>query len=254
MTKQNTKQRLTDERVLENDALKEIFNAKKKALGLTQESIAEKMGMTQGAVGAYLRGINPLNAQAASLFAQFLQVSVEEFSPRLAAEIGNMSIAIKPKQNELEPAPPLRFWSSNDPLPEGEYVFAPFLKDVNFAGGFGAFEMPDYNGFRLPFGKSTLYRKGIQIDNVVCATLTGDSMERLIPDGTTIAIDKGDTNIRDGKIYAFEQGGLFRIKYLYRLPNHQIRIASENSDYADEIVAADEVNVIGRIFWWSVLV
>lgn len=98
MTKQ-IKQRLTDERVLENDALKEIFNAKKKALGLTQESLAEKMEMTQGAVGAYLRGINPLNAQAASLFAQFLEITVEDFSPRLAAEISNMSTAIKPKQN-----------------------------------------------------------------------------------------------------------------------------------------------------------
>ncbi|HEZ9113894.1 TPA: helix-turn-helix transcriptional regulator, partial [Neisseria gonorrhoeae] len=67
-------------------------------------------------------------------------------------------------------------WSSNDPLPDDDYVFVPYLKESCFKGGAGAYEIPDYNGYRLPFGKSTLRRKGINPDNVFCCTLTGDSM------------------------------------------------------------------------------
>jgi phage repressor protein C with HTH and peptisase S24 domain len=42
-------------------------------------------------------------------------------------------------------------------------------------------------------------------------------------------------------------------QYLYRLPGNKIRIHSENPDYPDEIVDGEEIRVIGRVFWWSVL-
>ena len=96
-------------------------------------------------------------------------------------------------------------WSSNDPLPDDDYIFVPYLKESCFKGGAGAFEIPDYNGYRLPFGKSTLKRKGINPDNVFCCTLTGDSMEEKIAEDAAIAVDTGETTIRDGKIYAFAQ-------------------------------------------------
>ncbi|KLS40399.1 XRE family transcriptional regulator, partial [Neisseria gonorrhoeae] len=107
-------------------------------------------------------------------------------------------------------------WSSNDPLPDDDYVFVPYLKESCFKGGAGAYEIPDYNGYRLPFGKSTLRRKGINPDNVFCCTLTGDSMEEKIAEDAAIAVDTGETAIRDGKIYAFAQDGMFRVKYLIR--------------------------------------
>ncbi|HHA3982457.1 TPA: XRE family transcriptional regulator, partial [Neisseria gonorrhoeae] len=100
-------------------------------------------------------------------------------------------------------------WSSNDPLPDDDYVFVPYLKESCFKGGAGAYEIPDYNGYRLPFGKSTLRRKGINPDNVFCCTLTGDSMEEKIAEDAAIAVDTGETAIRDGKIYAFAQDGMF---------------------------------------------
>lgn len=102
-------------------------------------------------------------------------------------------------------------WSSNDPLPDDDYVFVPYLKESCFKGGAGAYEIPDYNGYRLPFGKSTLRRKGINPDNVFCCTLTGDSMEEKIAEDAAIAVDTGETAIRDGKIYAFAQDGMFRV-------------------------------------------
>lgn len=72
--------------------LKAIYEAKKKALGVTQQSIADELDITQGAVGHYLNGRNPLNLQVALVFARLLDVSVEEFSPELARELNKMTV------------------------------------------------------------------------------------------------------------------------------------------------------------------
>ena len=144
-------------------------------------------------------------------------------------------------------------WSSKTSLPEDDYVFRPYLKEKEFTGGSGSFEIPDYNGFRLPFGKATLHRNGINPDNVFCCTLNGGSMEPRIPEDAAIAVDTGVSNIKDGKIYAFQHDDLFRVKYLYRLPGGKVRIHSENPEFPDEFVSGEEIRVIGRVFWWSVL-
>ena len=158
-----------------------------------------------------------------------------------------------PKENEITDIHRPMLWSSNDPLPEDDYTFAPYMKEQAFCGGAGSFEIPDYNGFRLPFGRATLRRKSISPDNVFCCTLTGDSMEEKIAEDAAIAVDAGEKTIRDGKIYAFRHGDLFRVKYLSRLPGGRVKIKSHNPAYEDEEAGLEDIEVIGRVFWWSVL-
>ena len=160
---------------------------------------------------------------------------------------------LAPAQDEIKDIHRPMLWSSNDPLPEDDYTFAPYKKEVEFTGGAGSFEIPDYNGFRLPFGKATLRRKSISPDNVFCCTLTGDSMEERIAEDAAIAVDAGEKTIRDGKIYAFRHGDLFRVKYLSRLPGGRVKIKSHNPAYEDEEAGLEDIEVIGRVFWWSVL-
>jgi len=108
--------------------------------------------------------------------------------------------------------------------------------------------------FRLPFGKSTLRRLGVQIENVFCCTLEGDSMWPRIPDGATIAVDKGRNTIKDGDIYAFVQGGLYRVKYLYKLPGGRVRIRSQNEEeHPEETASLEDIQIVGRVFWVSSL-
>ena len=163
-------------------------------------------------------------------------------------------LPISRREDEITDIHRPMLWSSNDPLPEEDYTFAPYLKESTFTGGYGSFEIPDYNGFRLPFGKATLYRKSIMPDNVFCCTLTGDSMEERIADGAAIAVDTGDNIIKDGKIYAFRHDDLFRVKYLSRLPGGRVKIKSHNEAvYPEEEASLEDIQVIGRVFWWSVL-
>lgn len=145
-------------------------------------------------------------------------------------------------------------WNSQTPLSDDDYE-VPFYKDITLAAGTGSFEQADYNGFKLRFSKATLRRQGVEYHNAVCVTATGNSMEPVIPDGTTIGVDLGNKSIRDGKIYAINHGGLLRVKILSRLPNDLVVIRSYNAEeYPDETVHLSEVQLISKVFWWSVLV
>ncbi|TJT44848.1 S24 family peptidase [Escherichia coli] len=154
----------------------------------------------------------------------------------------------------------LETWDRNTPLRDDE-VEVPYLKDIEFACGDGRVHCEDHNGFKLRFSKATLCRVGANSDGsgVLCFPATGDSMEPVIPDGTTIAVDTNNKRIVDGKLYAIAQPGvgdekLKRIKLLYRRPGGKLIIRSYNSeDYPDEEADTQSVEIIGKVFWYSVL-
>lgn len=145
-------------------------------------------------------------------------------------------------------------WDRHTPL-ENDEIEVPFFKEIRLAAGKGfADDIMDYNDFKLRFSKATLRRQGVSYENAVCVVADGNSMEPVIPDGTTVGIDLGSRNIRDGKIYAINHGGLLRIKILYNMPNNQVKIRSYNTEeHPDEIANLEDITVLGKVFWYSVL-
>lgn len=136
-----------------------------------------------------------------------------------------------------------------------DYVLAPFLKDVQLSAGGGCVNDENYNSDKLKFSRAVLKKKGITPENVLCFSVRGNSMDPVLPSDTVVAINTNDTMIKDGDIYAFEQGDLLRVKLLYRLPNSLVKIKSYNDyEYPEEEIHMSKVNVIGRIFWWQVLI
>lgn len=77
---------LTSEQLEDARRLKALYESKKKVLGVTQQRIGDRLNISQGAVGHYLNGRNPLNISVASVFAKFLHVSIADFSPSLASK------------------------------------------------------------------------------------------------------------------------------------------------------------------------
>ncbi|MEQ1977085.1 S24 family peptidase [Xenorhabdus sp. SGI240] len=77
------KKKLTAEQLADSARLKEIFESKKKQLGISQETLAEDIDKTQSAISHYLNGINALNLEMAAYFAQKLEVKIADFSPSL---------------------------------------------------------------------------------------------------------------------------------------------------------------------------
>lgn len=231
------------------EELKEFKDRLRKARiekNISQVELGRLTGESQSKIAALESGRNKKPTNTVQL-AEILGVSAYWL------ETGKGEMHPSPAQNEIKDIHRPMLWSSNDPLPEDDYTFSPYKKEVEFTGGAGSFEIPDYNGFRLPFGKATLRRKSISPDNVFCCTLTGDSMEEKIAEDAAIAVDAGEKTIRDGKIYAFRHGDLFRVKYLSRLPGGRVKIKSHNPAYEDEEAGLEDIEVIGRVFWWSVL-
>lgn len=183
--------------------------------------------------------------------------------PRHLANQGNP----KP-DNESSPPPPkgadeldfagsFDLWDSETPLGSDE-VALPLFREVELAAGSGQTQVIENHGPKLRFAKSTLRRTGVQESDAACAYVRGNSMDPVLPDGTTVGVNTADKEIRDGKIYAIDHDGMLRIKFLYRRPGGGVKIVSQNTAEhpTEEYTAqefADHIRIIGRVFWWSVL-
>ncbi len=240
--------------------MKAIFNSRKSELGLTQEKLAHALEMNQSSVSHYLNGVNPLNVHVAAAFARILGVEVSTFSERLAEEIAAMAGAA-PARSDLTNAVllgPLDVWDDETPLDDDE-VYVPFLKEVELSAGSGRSAVQVSPKQKLRFGKITLRRQGVQPSEAVCVSVSGNSMQPVLPDGSTVGVDRGATSISDGKMYAIDHAGQLRVKTLYRLPGGGVRMRSFNrEEHPDEEYTAQEmadagIEILGRVFWSSVL-
>jgi phage repressor protein C with HTH and peptisase S24 domain len=150
-------------------------------------------------------------------------------------------------------------WTYSTPL-EGDEIEVPFYKDFAFACGHGAVGVAYSNEWhKLRINRRIVDRIGSNRDMIFATTADGDSMSPTINDGDTIWVDTSKENIKDGKIFVFEYGGMYMCKRLYRLPNNGLRLVSDNGDEFAEMVitgeerVANEFRLIGWVFHWSVL-
>lgn len=225
------------------ERLKEARNAR----GLTQKALGELIGVSQAAIQKIETGKAVQTTKLVDI-ARALKVRPEW----LGSGLGAMTDDTVPPESEWGK---VDAWDKNTPLPDDE-VEVPFLKDIEFAAGNGSCTNEDYNGFKLRFSKATLRRIGARTDGsgVLCFPARGNSMEPVIPDGATVAINCDDKRIVDGKVYAINQDGWKRLKLLYRTGPDKLSIRSFNSEeHPPEEVELSNIEVIGRMFWSATL-
>lgn len=144
-------------------------------------------------------------------------------------------------------------WDDDTPLHEDD-VELPFFREVELAAGSGRTQVQENHGLKLRFSKRTLKRQGVEINHAACVTVSGNSMEPAMPDGCTIGIDTSKTQINNGKMYAIDHDGELRVKMLYKMPGGLIRLRSYNhEEWPDETVPANAIKILGKVFWYSVL-
>lgn len=233
------------------------LNLAMKEGGFTQASLADAVGMAQPSIWKLASGRANSSRKVVQI-ANVLGVRPEWLSsgdgemrdPLARPHHPDSTIPPEAEWKTVDPG-----WNSNTPLLRDE-VEVPFLRDIELAAGDGSFNEEDYNGFKLRFSKATLRRVGASTDGkgVLCFPAHGDSMEPNIPNGTTVAVNTEDKKIIDGKIYAINENGWKRIKLLYRVGPDRISIRSYNSiEHGPEEKNIDDIEIIGRVFWWSVL-
>ncbi|ANP65029.1 MULTISPECIES: helix-turn-helix transcriptional regulator [Vibrio] len=147
-------------------------------------------------------------------------------------------------------------WDRKTPLSDDE-VEVPFFADIRLSAGSGEVAEREHTGLKLRFAKSTLRRYNVPPECAVCVKATGNSMEPVLPDGSTVGIDTSSTGVVDGKMYAINHSGELRVKLLYKTPGGGLRVRSYNAEehpeerYSQE--QAKDIVVLGRVFWYSVM-
>ena len=75
----------------------------------------------------------------------------------------------------------------------------------------------------------------------------GESMEPTLQDGSIVFIDREQTNInRDGIFIASTTAGLF-IKRIRQRADGMVELISDNKNYSPEVLAPDEVSIVGKV-------
>lgn len=225
------------------------------------------LGRAVGRQAGYVAGMLPDSKSPRS----FGETNARDFEQKLRLPRGwldqpheSADVAAEPSE-QCSPAAqstpslmPIEVWSDETPLGDDE-VEIPFFKEVELAAGKGSEVMLETGGRKLRFGKRTLQRKGIPPEAAAAAVVTGNSMEPVLPDGSTVGVDTSRTQVTDGQMYAINHEGQLRVKVLYRTPGNGLRLRSYNSDeHPDErydgTYVAEHIRVIGKVFWYSVLI
>lgn len=258
------KRQLTPTELAECNALKSIYAAKKKELGLTQEKIADSLGMSQAGVSMYLNGLNALNVMVAAKFSHLLKEPVSTFSPRIAGVIERLAkydVITDAKPESRSPGivlAPIQAWDENTPLDDDE-VYVPFLREVELDAGAGRYSIEESDGSLLRFAKRDLRDNGVQFSNARCVKVRGNSMFPVLRDGATVGINIGRTSlgdVNDGDLYAINHNGQLRVKQIYRIPTG-IRLRSFNrdefpdEDYSYQDMVDQQITLLGHVFWWG---
>lgn len=220
-------------------SLAERVKERREALGITQTELAEKVGIKQQSIASIENGEtkNPRKifelATALKCSMQWLKTGEHESN---ATSLEGISL-----------------WDDDD-----DDVYLPFFKEAQLAAGNGRVVELDCDGRKLKFSLRSLRKLGVNPEDAACMSVWGNSMEPVLPDGATVAINTGNTDIKDGKIYALDHEGMARVKIVYRLPGGGIRLRSFNTDeFPDEFYHGEESNkirVVGAVFWYGVTI
>ena len=223
------------------------------AAAISQAQLAEAVGISQPAIQKLTSGKAKSSRKVVEI-AKALNVRPEWLSSGLGEMRDNSSERARDGIPASEATGrPIKAWDSSDPLEDDE-VEIPFYKSIELAAGNGRCVNQDYNGFKLRFSKATLRRYGAEPKYAAAFPVSGDSMAPVIPNGSTVTIDRNHTKIVDGGIYVIEQDELFRVKLLYRQPGGKLIIRSYNSvEFPDETADIDTVKIVGRVINWSVM-
>lgn len=236
-----------------SSVLKELLGRDK----ISPTELHRRTGVPQSTISRILSGkiLDPADKHI-SKFSEYFGVTTDQIRGRDAIT-AKLAADTAPVSN-LDLIGPIDVWGDETPLDDDE-VYVPFLKEVELSAGGGRTVVEQSHKQKLRFGKQTLRRQNVQPSEAVCCTVRGNSMEPVLPDGSTVGVDQGSNNVIDGKMYALDHSGQLRVKTLYRLPGGGIRLRSFNRDehpdeeYTSEEMSEKEIFVIGKVFWYSVL-
>jgi phage repressor protein C with HTH and peptisase S24 domain len=230
----------------------EWLKNRKKALGLTDASLAEAFGVERSVANKIVNGKVPLNARRADAVAELLGESRDEVLYR--AGISSSPPVVdqafgQGKRTAASYAPPSPEKPAAATADTGDAIEMVDIQHIDMAYGLGttfAVDYPDIDVLQFP-------KAWIQtITHAPPSTLTwtrgkGDSMEPTIRDGDLILLDRSQRVLgeRDA-MWAFTIGEEAAIKRLRR-QGDACEILSDNASIPPDRQMLRDINIVGRV-------
>ena len=278
------KKDLSPELKAECDAAKALFVSKKNALGLTQASLAEAADISAAAVAMYLNGTNPLNVKFAAVLSRLLDVPIEKFSKRLAAEISGLTSAadhINASSESTSAADMVRQMLSKQGRGLSDDARRRLLSAAEADDGGGVIEVDYYRpgvagdevwiahydvraamgGGQIPHdypemlqdvrvSPQHLREMGVEFKehfHLKMVTGWGQSMAPTIKHRDPLLVDISIREFAGDGIYMFSWEGHLYIKRLQWMGEDRLKMISDNTRHPPETIRADETFIQARV-------
>lgn len=179
--------------------LKRIWAAKAKSLGVTQQSAAEYMNITQGAVSHMIQGRNPIHTDALIAFAEILDVHPAEINPH--SKLRRHHIVPLSKGGSVNDRDNLIYFEPEEPAAlhsnVGEVAEPPYIQKKRMAPVIDAVRAGQWteatDPYPVGYAESWEPIDDTDAENVFWLRVRGDSMQAAvgpsIPEGHLIKVD-----------------------------------------------------------------
>jgi len=122
-----------------------------------------------------------------------------------------------------------------------------YFSDIRASAGGGA-EVFDENYETITIDEKIMHNiVGMGNTELEAIHVDGESMEPTLQDGSIVFVDRSQTNInKDGIFIASTTAGLF-IKRIRQRADGMVELISDNKAYSPEVLAPDEVSIVGKV-------
>jgi phage repressor protein C with HTH and peptisase S24 domain len=122
-----------------------------------------------------------------------------------------------------------------------------YFSDIRASAGGGA-EVFDENYETITIDEKVMRNMvGLGNTDLEAINVDGESMEPTLKDGSIVFVDRTQTNInKEGIFIASTTAGLF-IKRIRQRADGMIELISDNKNYSPEVLAPDEVSIVGKV-------
>jgi SOS-response transcriptional repressor LexA len=123
-----------------------------------------------------------------------------------------------------------------------------YFKNINCSAGGGSFNYEDDYEY-ITLDESLVASLGLDMhDDLEAINVSGDSMQPTISDNSVVFLDKSNTDITKGGIFAINTPyGLFLKRVHLSLKTNEIELVSDNKSYSSEFMSLNEVDIKGKV-------
>jgi transcriptional regulator with XRE-family HTH domain len=217
-------------------------------LKMSQSDARNRLAQLSKERGASLASLSELLGRNPSYLQQF----IKKGSPRKLEEGDRRTLAEFFGVDESELGAPESGAKEKSYIPnrvaqQNDWIDVPRL-NIGASAGPGA--LPDseatFDAFR--FSRRWLSEQGLEGARLQAITVEGDSMEPLLNNGDEILIDTAPRPFRDG-VHVVRLGDTLMVKRVAQAGAGRFSLLSQNLAYPPVDVAAEEMEVIGRVVW-----